>query len=190
MNEISATIPDILAGRSGVAVFGSSEPQPGDFQYEEARRAGGRLAAAGHVVINGGYGGVMAASSQGAREAGGHSIGVTIRDFPRRDGGNEWLTHELPTDDLYHRTRTLVEWTSGYLILQGKAGTLAEVSFLWALRRARYLGSRPVVLAGPHWSSTLSTLQGEHFLDSDTLDCTWSSTTVDGAVDLLLEKLT
>ena len=60
-----------------VAVFGSSQTEPGSLEWEEARRAGTRLGEAGYAVITGGYGGTMEAVSSGAADAGGHVIGVT-----------------------------------------------------------------------------------------------------------------
>jgi len=64
------TGPDRSPEAQAVAVFGSSEPQPGEVAYEAARGLGRALAGRGLIVVNGGYGGVMEASSRGAREAG------------------------------------------------------------------------------------------------------------------------
>ncbi|MCZ6650211.1 MAG: LOG family protein [Acidobacteria bacterium] len=173
-----------------VAVFGSSEPQPGDDAYELARRAGELLARSGWAVLNGGYGGVMEAASRGAREAGGHALGVTVASFSGRSQANRWLSTVIQEQDLFTRTRALVDGASGYLVLPGKAGTLAELSILWALRRARLLGDRPTVLCGQVWPALLQTLTGAGILDPDTLGGTWHATHVEDAVGLLLEKLT
>jgi predicted Rossmann-fold nucleotide-binding protein len=51
------------------------------------------------------------------------------------------------------------------VILWGKAGTLAELSFLWALHRAGCLERRPVVLLGEHWRGVMDHLQGSGLLD-------------------------
>ncbi len=83
-----------------------------------------------------------------------------------------------------------MESSRGFLILPGKAGTLAEVSFLWALQRADLLDSRPVVLCGGHWPQLLAALQSASMLDPATLATTWHGDDVDAAVNLLLEKLT
>jgi uncharacterized protein (TIGR00730 family) len=186
---IAAELQRALGGRRAIAIFGSSEPKPGEAAYREAHRAGVLLAEAGLAVVNGGYGGVMEACSRGACEAGGPAIGVTVEGFLGRAAGNRWLTQEIREPDLYLRTRTLVDLACGYIVLPGKAGTLAEVSFLWALRRGSLLGDRPVVLAGPHWEEVVHTLREKGLLDPATLKGTWLAPTVDGAVDLLLENL-
>lgn len=179
------------AGRlPAIAVFGSGEPRPGEDAYEQARHAGELLARSGWAVLNGGYGGVMEASSRGAREAGGRALGVTVAAFSGRSPANPWLSSVTQEEDLFTRTRALVVGASGFLVLPGKAGTLAELTFLWALRRARLLGDRPTVLCGDHWPAVLQTLTGAGILDPDILAATWHRTRVDDAVGLLLEKLT
>ena len=112
-----------------------------------------------------------------------------MQAFGQRAAGNQWLSREISEPDLYTRTRSLVDLSSGFLIMPGKAGTLAEVSFLWALNRAGLLGQRPVVLCGAAWTDLLGLLDTAGILDPDTLSTTWQSDAVDGAIDLLLEKL-
>jgi uncharacterized protein (TIGR00725 family) len=172
-----------------IAVFGSSEPRPGSPAYEHAVRAGERLAKAGWAVLTGGYGGVMEGASRGAREAGGQAVGITVAAFKDRSAGNVWLSTEICESDLYTRTRALVDPASGYLIMPGKAGTLAELAFLWALRRASLLGPRPIVLCGASWPDLVAALTSANILDPATLDGMWQADQIDDAVDLLLEHL-
>jgi hypothetical protein len=147
------------AGRPVVAVFGASDPAPGSAAYEEAADLGLRLAAAGCDVINGGYGGVMEASARGAREAGGRAIGVTTLAFRARGGANPFIDTEHREVDLFDRTRRLIETAAAFIILRGRAGTLAELAFLWALRKAGLLGPKPIVLVGEFWDEVLRQLR-------------------------------
>ena len=73
-----------MAPTIDIAVFGSSEPLPGQTRYESARALGDGLARAGFGVVTGGYGGVMEAASRGAREAGGTATGVVCGLFSER----------------------------------------------------------------------------------------------------------
>lgn len=171
-----------------IAVFGSSEPRPEQPAYELARRVGARLAAAGFAVLNGGYGGVMEASSRGAVEAGGRSVGVTCEIFGER-GANPYLSEEHRSPDLYDRTRRLIDGADGFVVLPGKAGTLAELSMLWALRRAGCLGSKPVVLLGQSWSSFIDFLERESMLEPGQLEITRIAASPDEAVQLLARQL-
>ncbi|MBD3866591.1 MAG: LOG family protein [Acidobacteria bacterium] len=154
-----------MAGSRKVAVFGSSEPPPGSPLYEEARETGRLLAGAGYTVLTGGYGGVMEGASRGADEAGGRTVGVLCDVFSRRSA-NRYVQQAVQTPDLLERTRVLIETASAYIILHGKAGTLAELTFTWALHRAGCLPDRPVILLGDGWSRFLDTLSATGMLDT------------------------
>jgi len=168
----------------GIAVFGSSEPQPGDPLYEQARELGRRLADAGHRVINGAYGGVMEAASRGAGEAGGTSLGIACSIFDRR-GPNPYLTEVVSTPELFSRTRELVRHASGFVVLHGKAGTLAELALLWALHRAGCLDGRPVVLLGGRWRRLLAHLERDDLVDPAQLQLNQVVETPEQAVEAL-----
>jgi uncharacterized protein (TIGR00730 family) len=150
-----------------IAVFGGSEPAEGSSQYGEAFEVGRLLALSGFTVLNGGYGGVMEASARGAREAGGRTIGVTTRAFGFRPGANPFIDTELSEPDLYGRTRRLIEEASGFIVLRGRSGTLAELAFLWALRKADLLGPKPILLVGTVWEDLLAHLRRLGLLDPE-----------------------
>jgi hypothetical protein len=164
-----------------VAVFGSSEPVDGHPVYHLARRVGHLLAGAGCVVLNGGYGGVMEACSRGASEAGGHVIGVTVASFSGR-AANPFITEERRESDLFGRTRRLIEEADAFIILPGRSGTLAELTLVWALVRARQMTDRPVALLGDCWPRLLDTLRNLDFLEPRLLDMTRCALTPEEAV--------
>lgn len=173
----------------GIAVFGSSEPREGSLLYEQARRVGSLLAREGYVVITGGYGGVMEAASRGAREAAGEALGITSRALsPMRAGPNPYLTRHVEAEGLLERTDELIRRSSGYIILPGKAGTLAELTFLWALDRARLLGDRPIVLLGPPWRRYLDHLASLELLERVQIDITHVAGTPEEAVQMIRSR--
>jgi len=166
-----------------VAVFGSSEPGEGDPLYEQARRVGNLLARSGFLVVNGGYGGVMEAASRGAREGGGRSLGVTTSAF-NRGPGNPFLDEERQEPDLYSRTRRLIELSHAYIILRGKSGTLAELTFLWALNRGGLLPPTRVVLLGECWEGVLRALEERQMVEAEQIRITRLARTPDEAVEM------
>ncbi len=168
---------------SPVAVFGSSEPLPGSSAYEEALEIGRLLGEAGFPIINGGYGGVMEASARGARQAGTRTIGVTVASFTHRSEANPFIDKEFRENDLHDRTRRLVEEAAAFVVLPGRAGTLAELAFLWALRRAGLLGTKPVVLVGPLWGELLQKLRDLKILGEVELEATSVADDPAAAVD-------
>ena len=155
-----------MVGQHLVAVFGSADARDGDPLYELARRLGAMLVDAGYGVVTGGYGGVMEGASRGAVEAGGVAVGVTCAAFPSRES-NRFLTERRDTADLLARTGALIDAACGFIVLHGKSGTLAELTFVWALHRAGSLGPRPVILLGDVWRPFL-----HHLVEDEQLSIT------------------
>jgi uncharacterized protein (TIGR00730 family) len=172
------------APANAIAVFGSSEPRPGDSLYDTAYRLGTLLARARFVVITGGYGGVMEGASHGARDAGGRALGITCATFAAREA-NPYLTDEIRARDLHDRTRELIERAGGFVVLPGKAGTLAELALLWALERAGCSRGRPVVLLGADWQPLIDLLERSNMLESAQIAHTRLARTPEEAVGLL-----
>jgi len=168
-----------------VAVFGSSEPRPAEPGYEVARELGALLARSGYTVITGGYGGVMEAASRGAREAGGRAIGVVCTIFDGRRP-NDWLSEVIVSSDLHERTRLLIQRACGFVVLPGKAGTLAELAQLWALDRAGCLEARAVVLLGDSWKPVLDLLERDGMLEPSQVKLTRLARSPEEALTLLL----
>lgn len=132
-----------------IAVFGSSQPKPGDELYATGVRLGELLASAGFDVMNGGYRGLMEAVSRGAHAAGAHVIGVTMRRF--EDRVNRFVGEEVRTANFYERFGSLVNRADGYIAMHGGIGTLAEVTFTWQELLLGMLTRRPLILLGPPW---------------------------------------
>jgi len=154
-----------------VAVFGSSQPGPESLEYALAREVGSTLAAAGYSVVTGGYGGVMEGASRGAQESGGSALGVLTEIFSDRRP-NPYLTEQLHSEDLYGRTRELIDACDAYVVLPGQTGTLAELTWVWALRRAGCLPLRPVIVLGESWRLLIEMLRRQGVMDSNAVEMT------------------
>lgn len=107
-----------------IAVIG-----PGEATTEEARaaeRVGHLLGTAGHTVLTGGLGGVMAAASRGAAAAGGLTVGL----LPGSDraAGNPHLTVSIPTGLGELRNGLLVRAADAVIAVGGSWGTLSEIA--------------------------------------------------------------
>jgi len=124
--------------RRVVAVVGPG--QPGDDELLAiARAVGAGLAEAGCTVVTGGLGGVMAAASQGAREAGGFVVGILPGDDP--GAANQFVDLALPTGLGEGRNLLIVRMADVVVSVGGSWGTLSEI----ALARRR---NTPVVSVG------------------------------------------
>ena len=147
-----------------ITVFGSSQPSEGSAAYLEAQRLGRLLAEAGYAVCNGGYRGLMEASARGAREAGGHTIGITCVLWPR--AANPFIVEEIRTRTFSERLMTLVERGDAYIVLPGGTGTLAELALVWEMMNKGALsktvgGRKPVLVMAPYWQPVIECLKQE-----------------------------
>lgn len=107
-----------------VGVVGASLALPQDLVDAEA--VGRQLAQQGAVVVCGGRGGVMAAASKGAAEAGGTVIGM-LPGLDRSDA-NEWVTYAVPTGVGELRNGLIVRTADVLIAVGGAYGTLSEVA--------------------------------------------------------------
>jgi uncharacterized protein (TIGR00730 family) len=136
-----------------ITVFGSSRPQEGSAEYEEARALGRALAAAGLTICSGGYGGTMEAVSRGAKEAGGHTVGITAEFFRVR--ANRWVDEEFRVKTWQERLFALVERGAGYAACKGGTGTLVELAVVWEMLNKRVMTGKPFVVLGDFWRPIL-----------------------------------
>ncbi len=152
-----------------VTVFGSSLPGEASPAYEGARLLGKLLAEAGFAVCNGGYRGLMEASARGAREAGGHTIGVTCEIWTST--ANPWIVEEVRTKSFPERIMTLIERGDAYVVLPGGTGTLAELALAWEMMNKASLsktvgGIKPLLAMSPYWRPVIACLEQEGQLNS------------------------
>jgi uncharacterized protein (TIGR00725 family) len=117
--------------RRYVAVCGASEATPS--QLVAAREVGRLLARKGAVVINGGFGGVMGAASEGAASAGGTVIGI-LPDTDR-GGANPHLTLALATGLGQARNTVIVTAADSVIAIGAGWGTLSEIAIARRLDR-------------------------------------------------------
>jgi uncharacterized protein (TIGR00725 family) len=116
--------------RRYVAVCGASEAS----QLEAAREVGKLLARSGAVVINGGFGGVMGAASEGAATEGGTVVGI-LPDTDR-GGANPHLTLALATGLGQARNAVIVTAADSVIAIGPGWGTLSEIALARRLGRA------------------------------------------------------
>lgn len=107
----------------GVIGSGSCEEGVRRLAYD----VGAGVAQAGHAVICGGLGGVMEAACQGAKEAGGLTIGVLPGDTP--DTANPYVEIPIATGLGVARNVIIVRSARVLIAVAGGPGTLSEIGF-------------------------------------------------------------
>lgn len=173
-----------------VAVFGSSQTEPGSEEWEGAHGAGARLADAGYAVITGGYGGTMEAVSGGAATTGGRVIGVTAPIlFPDRVVANPFVDEVIEASSLANRIEIMMQRSAATLALPGSIGTAAELLIAWNTNHLlRHAGAAPrvSVAVGQGWRALARALVDMNGAVED--DVIWADTVEEG-VDRLLAGL-
>ena len=167
-----------------ITVFGSSAPQPGSVDFENARLVGRLLAEAGYAVATGGYSGTMTAVSQGASEAGGHVIGVTsvqIEQF-RALGPNRWVEEEIKYETLTDRLLHLVRHNDGMITLPGGIGTISEMTLAWSFLQVGEIDLRPFALLGDLWPETVETFFDPAYIRTKDMDLLYFADSPETAV--------
>lgn len=174
-----------------ISVFGSSHPEPGSADYEAARQMGTLLAEAGFIVQTGGYSGVMAGASRGAREAGGHVIGVTCAQIEifRPLPPNEWVDEEIKYQTLRERLFHLVEKCDGAIAMSGGIGTLTEIALTWSFIQTGEISPRPVITVGGLWARTLSSFIDPAYVSAEYSALITMTKTPKEAIGILAELL-
>lgn len=171
-----------------IAVFGSGSAPAGHPVLAQAERLGRLLAETGFILICGGYGGTMEAASRGARQAGGHVVGVTLDLFAPRLAPNPWLTEEQRVSDFFPRLQRLTS-ADGFVVLQGGIGTLTEATLTWTLLQTGQISPRPFLFVGAGWSRLFEAFRAETLMSERDFVLARVVDDVDDALTLLVEMV-
>lgn len=152
---------------SEIAVLGSARIEQPDPRWELARTMGSLLAEHGFAVVTGGYGGLMAAVSQGVSERGGHVIGLPMRHWEKLEP-NRWNAELRWSDGYATRLDHLLRCT-GVVALPGGVGTLSEVGVMWAAAQTE-ANPPSIVLLGDGWPPLIAAIAANLVVGPDDLD--------------------
>jgi uncharacterized protein (TIGR00725 family) len=146
-----------------IGVIGKNEQTANDpvdaTTMQAAYEVGRLIAVGGGVVVSGGMGGVMLASSRGAKEAG----GTTIAFLPSMDRttANQYVDIVFPTGLGRARNLLTARGCDAIIMIGGGTGTLNELTIAYA-------DGKPVVIlrGSGGWSDKIeAVLYDGHYLD-------------------------
>ncbi|WP_202879622.1 TIGR00730 family Rossman fold protein [Serinicoccus kebangsaanensis] len=142
-----------------VSVFGSARTPSDHPYYALGVRVGAALAEAGYAVITGGGPGTMEAANQGARSAGGTSVGLGI-ELPFETGLNSHVDLGINFRYFFVRKTMFVKYSEGFVVLPGGVGTLDELFEAVTLIQTGKVTNFPIVLVGrAYWAPMLDWLE-------------------------------
>lgn len=98
-----------------------------DEQYRLGQDVGRAIAKAGAILFCGGLAGMMQAVAEGAKSAGGQTVGI----LPGADktAANAFIDIAIPTDLGVYRNALLARSCDAVIAIHGAYGTLSEVAF-------------------------------------------------------------
>ncbi|HEY9586227.1 MAG TPA: TIGR00730 family Rossman fold protein [Candidatus Paceibacterota bacterium] len=137
-----------------VSFFGSARTTLNELYYEDARKLAGRIAKElKYSIITGGGPGIMEAANRGAKEAGGRSVGLTIR-LSQGQTTNPYLTDHLDFYYFFARKVCLTFASEAFVFYPGGLGSIDELTEVLTLIQSRKIEGVPVFLVGSeYWNS-------------------------------------
>ena len=175
-------------GEWAVCVYCASGPRHPEL-LELARRVGAAIAARGWTLVSGGGNvSAMGALAAGARDAGGHTVGVIPKALLYREVADIEADELVVTDTMCQRKQIMEDRSDAFITLPGGIGTLEELFETWT---AGYLGmhDKPVVLLDPvgHYDglrSWLDTLVPAGYVSASALERLQVTTDIEDALSL------
>lgn len=175
-SELRNGLEVVQSIKRGVTFFGSARTPVDSIFYKKAYSLAKRISEElGYAVITGGGAGIMGAGNQGAYDAGGESIGFTIK-LPMEQKTNLFLTQEAPFYYFFTRKVALSFAADAYLVFPGGYGTLDELTEVLTLVQTGKTQRVPIILVGvSFWQPFVSflkdkVLEEEQGIDSEDLE--------------------
>lgn len=142
-----------------ITIFGSSSVSEDSIEYQNAYELGKLLGKSGFTLCNGGYGGIMKASAEGAKSVGGKTIGVVTDFFSKTP--NKFIDETIVVDSLLSRLQKLIELGDAYVVFRGATGTLVELAIVWEYIIKGVMKEKPIIVLGDYWNSVIQTITKE-----------------------------
>ncbi len=146
--ELRQGITGMEAYDKAVTFYGSARFKEGDEYYDKIRHLSGRIAKElGYAVVTGGGPGIMEAGNRGAYEAGGKSVGLSIK-LPMEQHNNTYVTDEVPFYFFFARKVALSYSSEVFVFCPGGFGTMDEMFEVLTLVQTGKLKPIPLVFYG------------------------------------------
>ncbi len=131
-----------------VAFFGSARFEEGNRYYKMARDLSHRIADELNItIVSGGGGGIMKAANQGAYDARGGSLGMTI-ELPYEHVTNQYVKHASDFYYFFSRKVALAFAARAYVYFPGGFGTMDEFFEILTLKQTGKIRPIPIILVG------------------------------------------
>ena len=179
---------------AAVCVFCASSTTLEQRWLDLAADTGRALAERGHTLVSGGgCVGMMGTLTDGARAAGGHTVGIIPQRLVDLEVADRDSAELVVTTDMAARKNLMIERSDAFLTLPGGLGTLDELFEVWTTATLD-VHRKPMILLDPdgfydglvRW---LGGLVDQKFIRPAAMEMLLVARTVDDAVDLIATTL-
>ncbi len=133
--------------KKGITVYCASSDNIDKVYFDAAYALGKEIASHRLPVINGGGKmGLMAATTDGALDAGGEAIGVIPQFMVEADRNYSRLSHTIITSTMAERKQQLASLAIGVIALPGGVGTLEELAEMMTARKLGLFSGKVIIL--------------------------------------------
>ena len=147
-----------------ISIFGSARFESDHDYYQQAKTMGAKVSELGFTVLTGGGPGIMQAANEGARVAGGKSVGVNI-ELPFEQKPNPFLDLSVDIKYFFVRKVLLFKYSHGFVIFPGGFGTIDEMFEALTLIQTKKMPWFPVVVIGKAYWEELKAQVGHMVLE-------------------------
>jgi uncharacterized protein (TIGR00730 family) len=133
----------------------------------------------------------MEAANRGAREAGGHSVGINII-LPHEQGVNPYVDASADMRYFFTRKTLLIKYSYAFVVMPGGIGTMDELFEALTLIQTKKLHQFPVILFGvDYWTPMMNAIlrmKDEGLISPMDLDLLTLTDSVEKVSEVLKEK--
>ncbi len=152
-----------------VTIFGSARFTEDHPYYRLTREVGAAVAREGFTVMTGGGPGLMEAANRGARDVGGHSVGVNIV-LPQEQAPNPYLDTFMEFRYFFIRKVMLAKYSYAFIAMPGGFGTMDELFEILTLIQTKKIRNYPCILVGVEFWQPLIDFMTERLVELGTID--------------------
>lgn len=175
-----------------VSIFGSARiPNTHGF-YIATKEIANKLAQKGFTICTGGGPGLMQAASEGGKEGGGKTLGLSIK-LPHEQKPNDYLDENILFQNFAQRKIVFSAVSNAYVVVPGGYGSLDELFEVLTLMQCEVIKRIPVVLYDKnYWAPMMEFIKGsllnEKMISPEDVEMIHLAETVDDVVDFIIKN--
>ncbi|MCB9805941.1 TIGR00730 family Rossman fold protein [Candidatus Nomurabacteria bacterium] len=160
----------IGTAEKSVTFWGSARTMPHEKDYKKAYSLAQRIVKElGYSIVTGGGPGIMAAANCGSYDAGGKSVGLTIK-LPMEQKTNLCVTHHMDFKYFFARKVCLAFAAEAYVYFPGGFGTMDELFEILTLVQTNKMEKVPIILVGKKYWKGLEKFIHKKLLRGEKID--------------------